>query len=287
MRTLLLTVAATALLAAPASAVTPDQTFELGGAATFEWQGTDTTAMNISGEAGSAGGSAVCGKTPADYCEYVLLKIAKTGTYTITFEMDSSSTDIDPVLFASDASATKGEVVNDPAGSVGDAETMGFDADAGSFYLVESAYWSAQNTSYVAKVAFEAAAPLDPVVAAPAANKAPEAKARIAKSVKAKKLKAFRGSAADADGTVAKVEIGLVQVNRSSCRQLGARGRFSRAPKCEPTRFLAAKGTSAWSFKLAKKLKKGRYILFVRAVDDKGTAQAGFTKANKVAFRVR
>jgi hypothetical protein len=54
-----------------------------------------------------------------------------------------------------------------------------------------------------------------------------------------------------------------------------------------PTSFIAAKGTTKWSYKLRKKLAKGSYTLFARATDSAGQAQAGFTPANKRAFKVR
>jgi hypothetical protein len=58
-------------------------------------------------------------------------------------------------------------------------------------------------------------------------------------------------------------------------------GSFKSQAGCgEPKSFLRAKGTARWSLKLRKKLKKGRYVVFVRATDDKGaatTARGGFS----------
>jgi hypothetical protein len=67
-----------------------------------------------------------------------------------------------------------------------------------------------------------------------------------------------------------------------------AKGKFVKQAKCDaPTTWLLAKGTTKWSYKLKKKLKKGGYTVFARATDGAGQVQAGFTPANKRAFKVK
>ena len=124
---------------------------------------------------------------------------------------------------------------------------------------------------------------------APAATNAPPRAliGKLAKTVKAKKLKGFAGTASD-DGGVAKVEIALELKKGKKCLQLTAKGTFAKSAKCGgPTTFLAAKGTTKWTFKLRKALKKGSYTLFARATDTSGQSQAGFTAESKRAFKVK
>ena len=45
-------------------------------------------------------------------------------------------------------------------------------------------------------------------------------------------------------------------------------------------KFLAAKGTAKWSYKLKKKLKKGTYLVLVRASDDGGASSTTRSAVN-------
>ena len=65
-----------------------------------------------------------------------------------------------------------------------------------------------------------------------------------------------------------------------------ASGSF-RSSGCEPTTFLAAKGTTKWSYRLKRSLAKGRYVLYSRATDDGGQAETTFGAANRRQFTVR
>ncbi len=107
------------------------------------------------------------------------------------------------------------------------------------------------------------------------------------KRIKARKLKRFRGRAADDKG-VARVEIAVVR-NGKKCRQMvNRKARFRKLRKCTaPTKFLRAKGTTRWSFKLKRKLRRGRYTLYARAIDSAGQVQGGFGPASRKRFRVR
>jgi hypothetical protein len=77
---------------------------------------------------------------------------------------------------------------------------------------------------------------------------------------------AISGTAADADGDLAKVEVAVVQKSGKRCKVLTAKGTLKSA-KCTVRTFLKAKGTTAWSFKLKHKLKKGSYVVYVRVTD--------------------
>jgi hypothetical protein len=141
------------------------------------------------------------------------------------------------------------------------------------------------------------AAPLPP------ANDEPHSKINGLKSkVKAKKLKSVHGSASDNDG-VARVQIALVgfkrgahvaaKRKRGTCLLLQSSGslKSSKADsknRCTARKWLGAKGTTSWAFKLKKKLPKGSYVLFSRAIDKKGKVESHFSasRGNRVAFKV-
>ena len=55
-----------------------------------------------------------------------------------------------------------------------------------------------------------------------------------------------------------------------------AKGSFTKT-KCAAPKYLAAKGTTSWSLKLKKKLKKGSYVVLVKATDDTGNTSTART----------
>jgi hypothetical protein len=137
----------------------------------------------------------------------------------------------------------------------------------------------------------------------PPQNDEPHSKIKGLKSkVKAKKLKSFHGTASDNDG-VARVQIALVgfkgrahvaaKKKRGTCLLLQSTGRLKSSKadgknRCTTRKWLAAKGTTSWTFKLKKKLPKGSYVLFSRAIDRKAKVESHFSakRGNRVAFKV-
>jgi hypothetical protein len=131
----------------------------------------------------------------------------------------------------------------------------------------DGAVLGAQRTATVTIANDDAAAPPPP-----AAQHAPVAK--IAKAT----AKAISGTAADADGDLVKVQVAVVQKTGKRCKVLTAKGTLKNA-KCTVRTFLKANGTTAWTFKLKRKLQKGRYLVYARAIDAGGrsaTAQRAF-----------
>jgi uncharacterized delta-60 repeat protein len=119
------------------------------------------------------------------------------------------------------------------------------------------------------------------------------------KSLRARSLKAFRGSAGPA-GSVAKVEIAVRKLDRSLLKKkrrclwlANSKGGFKKVKakrkKCSAQRWLKASGTTAWSFKLKKPLRPGSYQLFARVTLTGGQTQTKFTRAdgNFFAFKLR
>jgi uncharacterized delta-60 repeat protein len=137
-----------------------------------------------------------------------------------------------------------------------------------------------------------------------AVDRAPHARMRkVPRKIAARRLKGFSGSAADPDGDALRVQVALVRLVRGGaraarrtapvCFQLkDAKAHFRRVRvrkggRC-PQRWLAAAGTTKWSFRLKRRLPPGRYVVYARAVDARGLAEAEFSRGagNRYAFRV-
>jgi uncharacterized delta-60 repeat protein len=126
---------------------------------------------------------------------------------------------------------------------------------------------------------------------------------RIPHVIRASKLKQFAGTASD-NGGVAKVEIALLRrvgktaafsraKTKASCLWLrSSSAKFKRLKpkrgKCASARFLRAKGTTKWVFKLRRHLPPGSYILYARATDTSGNRETRFSSklGDRAAFRV-
>lgn len=249
----------------------------------FEWEDgprNGTTGSDV------ANPSPMCSE-PGFPCDDTLLKIDSPGDFEVSADADGLvRPDIDLYMYASDEKGTEGKQVK-ASETPNPDEKITFRAIKPGWYLVRAAYFSGFNVTYKGKAVLKASSAQAPVPGV-GTNVAPQAKlARLAKSIKAKKLKGFKGTASDDKG-VAKVEIGVLQLKGSKCRQLTAKGRFASLSKCaEPTTFLAAKGTTKWTFKLRKRFAKGTYVVFARAIDSAGMAQGGFGRESKRQFKVK
>ncbi len=70
---------------------------------------------------------------------------------------------------------------------------------------------------------------------------------------------------------VRKVQVAVARVvSASRCRFLSARGRLGGAVACSRPRYLTASGTSRWRVSLRGRFGRGRYALYVRAIDRAG-----------------
>jgi len=139
-----------------------------------------------------------------------------------------------------------------------------------------------------------------------AVNKSAHAKMKpVPKKVPVGKLKGFFGSARDPDGNgVQKVQIALVRKVRGGVKATASAGtkvrcfalknaklRFKRVKatggQCAQ-RWLTVTGTAKWSFKFKGSLPPGNYVVYARAVDGAGLAEAAFSRklGNRYAFRV-
>lgn len=224
-------------------------------------------------------------------CDDTLVELKVPGKLTAKVTGgDPTVVDVALDLYAADSTGKVGKQLKQDDQNATLSESVSGEFDPG-FYVVRVDYMTGQGAVNM-EVSF---APVEPTPVEPgttpagttptAANAAPKAIIKLAKSYKASALKGIGGTASD-DGAVAKVQVGLLLKGKGGkCRQLTASGTFARAKSCSaPTRFLTAAGTSSWSLKLKKKLAKGSYTAFAKATDDKGLTQA---KPAKHAFRIR
>jgi hypothetical protein len=228
-----------------------------------------------------------------------LVKLSEAGgtLNVVLSEPDDGAIDVDLELYKSDAA---GEPQGDPVASAATGsseESISAKNLKAGTYLIRIFGFASVEGHVHGKATFRSAAPVepDPATSAPpplagggGSDATPQAAfAKLAKSAKAKKLKGFKGTASD-DKAVAKVEVAVVRKKGKKCYVMTSKGSFAKLAKCtDPTIFHGASGTTAWSYKLPKALPKGTYTAFVRAVDSAGQTQAGYTQANKKAFKIK
>jgi hypothetical protein len=264
-RLLATTSAALSLTIGAVALAAPDRTAELSGAtATYEWDG------------GPLSGTVLGLDTDRDD---TLLKLKEGGNVAISLSNFSEPTgtgaDFDIRVYKADAEGNAdGEALGEGIEADTEKELLTVKNLKPGAYVVEVNAFATVNGTFHGKATYSGTG---------LADLAPDA--RVNKPKRAPKK--FTGTASD-DTLVTKVEIALQAKKGRRCKQLLRSGRFGKQAKCDaPTSWMAAKGTTAWSFKLKKKLARGSYTLFARATDNAGQVQAGFTPANKRTFKVR
>ena len=90
---------------------------------------------------------------------------------------------------------------------------------------------------------------------------------------RAGRRRVLRGTARDVGCGVDRVTISVARKRGKRCRQLKATRRLSRLKSCGKRTWLPVKGTTRWSFRIPKRLHKGRYLVRTRAVDFAGNVQ--------------
>lgn len=228
-----------------------------------------------------------------------LIELTEAGTLgVVTSDADDTAVDVDVQIYKSDATGEpQGEpIVSGEEG--GPDESVSAKNLKPGHYLVRIFGWASVDGHVHGKATFKASAP--PAEPAPDPGTTPQLPAgdgtddtpvaklgKVAKKIKAKKLKRFAGTASD-DRAVAKVEVALVRKKGSKCYVMTSKGGYAKLDKCSaPTIFNDAEGTTSWSFALPKKLKKGSYTVFARATDSGGQVQAGYSAENRRSFKVK
>lgn len=287
----LATITATLLLAAPALAA-PDRKATLSASAPeLKWDGAAATTLGGVIGFSEDDPEINCSQDIIGYCDRTLLKLEGTGELAVNLSGagDGVSDDFDVFVYAATPAGAPSKLVG-KSENAGEPEKVTVKQATGSYLVYLWYYTSVGGAPSGASAKFTATGP---AVSPPGAPATPPV-SRIDKisSTSAKKLKGFSGVAAPGTGaTLSKVEISLTRLDKGKCSSLTASGSFKSSPKkgsqCVPTTFVAATGTSKWTFKLKKALKKGSYKLFSRATDSSGATETTFGARNSRSFKVK
>jgi hypothetical protein len=259
-----------------------------GGTYSAKWEGVGSGTLGDQQVMDQVG----CQPTIHD-CYETLIEVTEAGSLTVKTkdsedpQCKAGTCDTDLQIFSSDSSGTpKKELMESAQGTPTSNETVSVKVGGPGFYVARIDY------SICAQCTIPAEATLKPSgTATPPATGVPDDAPPIvtAKKPGSKKVKKFSGTASDDKG-VAKVEVGfLVLGKKGTCKDLTASGKAKKhAGQCtQPGIWIAAKGTTKWTLKLKKPLKKGKYALFARATDTAGQTQGGYGPANRKSFKVK
>jgi hypothetical protein len=226
-------------------------------------------------------------------CYDTLIEVTEPGTLAVktTNSQDPAckggTCDTDLQIFQSDSSGEpKKELQESAQADPTSNEAVSVKVAAPGFYLARIDYAICASCTVPAEATLKPTGTTTPPGTGVPGDAVP---AVTAKKPGAKKVKTFKGTASDDKG-VAKVEAGILQLGKKGkCKDLAANGKLKKHKgQCtQPGIWIAAKGTTAWTLKLKKPLKKGKYLLFARATDTTGQTQGGFGPANRKAFTVK
>ena len=274
-----LALAATAV-AAPSAMAEPDhKTAPLGGSTlTATWEGTGSGIFATQDVMDAAG----CQPAVHD-CFDALIEVTEAGSLTVKTSGGSTpADDTDLQLFTADANGEVKDELQESAQATPTPEEQVSARVKPGFYVARIDY------AICAQCTIQAEAALKPsTIAAPAPAPSSDAPPTVtARKPRSKRVRSFKGTAST---DAVKVEIGILKLRGSSCQDVAASGRtVAHEGECtQPNVFFEATGTTSWTAKLSRRLKKGSYVLFARATDAAGQTQGGYGKANRKAFKVK
>jgi hypothetical protein len=108
--------------------------------------------------------------------------------------------------------------------------------------------------------------------------------------LRSKKARSRRATGlAKDDHQVVRVEVAIQTKSRGNiCRQLKHNLKFSKRRHCgKPRVFFTARGTTKWSWKLRRRLPRGYYVLYARAIDNAGQQQVDYPTRARRPFRIK
>lgn len=216
---------------------------------------------------------------PAHTCDFTLLRVADPGKVTIkTSSTNPAMADLDLWVYNSDEKGTKGKLKGESAQPTPTPEEQfSFTAEEPGWYLVEADYAITVGGDYDGEATLQPGAGLEDVT-----STAPTVRISSPKrSVRSASFRSIAGTAADESSLLTRVDVAVVTGKGSNCRAMTSSGSFSKS-SCASPRFLRARGTTKWSYRLKKKLKKGGYTVLARA-----TNEAGGTTTARLPVRVR
>lgn len=266
--------AALAVAATGIATAEPARTIKLGGAttsATWESSGSGVTAVQD-----TADDEVYC--QPGVYdCDDTLIEITEAGTLTVKTTGGGANTPGDDIDLSLHTATASGESKDEIQLSAQDEPTPDEQVSARvkpGFYIARIEYMICAQCPIAAEATFKSGgAPVTP-----SGDNPPTV---TAKKPKSKNVKSFKGTAADDKG-IAKVEFALQQAKGATCKDVSTSAKLKSGSCNTPSTWIAAKGTTTWSGKIKKKLKKGSYVLYARATDS-----AGQTVTNRTSFKVK
>jgi hypothetical protein len=271
------------------AAAAPANKVKLGGGTySAKWEATGSGALATQTTMDEAG----CQPGIHD-CYDTLIEVTEPGTLAAktTDSQDpackSTACDTDLQVFTSDSSGEpKKELQESAQATPTSNEAVSVKVTTPGFYVVRVDYAICANCTVPAEATLKPSGAITPPGTGVPGDAVP---AVTAKKPGAKKVKTFKGTASDDKG-IAKVEAGIIQLGKKNkCKDLAANGKLKKHKgQCtQPGIWLKAKGTTAWTLKLKKPLKKGKYVLFARATDSAGQTQGGYGPANMKKFTVK
>lgn len=155
-----LAVLASSIAVVPALAEAPEREVTVGSDGVASWDGTLETGLNQSYDAASG---EPCGDGLEDQCDTTLLHVdvpadfwaAQSGVLQVHLGdfLPNPASDFDLYIYASDASGTRGELVDSSADLPGLPETAEI-PEASGFYLVQVVYFAVTASRYTATTEF-------------------------------------------------------------------------------------------------------------------------------------
>jgi hypothetical protein len=275
--------------------------------APYKWDGGPVTGVTTISNVNDVTPCDVPGKD----CDDTLLNTAPGQVTVHINSSDANAPDLDLYVYRSDDQGTEGKFVRSSTGATAE-EKVTFKAVSGGYFLVRVIPATATAGTYQGDATELPLPPTptggdygtDPNVpgggspgdggsggtggggtggGAPGDDLAPAAKVRHP----ANGFRSLSGTASDPDGKVAYVDVALVRVAGTHCRALRPGGRLKPIKKCTAPPFVRARGTTAWTLPLTRRLPRGAYVIYARATDNQGRGEDGFGPANRVRVSIR
>jgi hypothetical protein len=303
----LIIIALAALGIAAVAALAADRSGEVSTSTTYKWQG-----KGLNGAVAVSNGGADPCADPSQ-CDFTVLHVIEPGQLTVHIVGDATGgpqdqvTDLDLYTYESDASGKQGKELKSSTSATAD-ESVTVALLQPGYVLVKVAPAVAFNATFKGQATLGPVPPDPPTIdfgddPAPSGGGSGDGghqtpttadpygtdlapTTRVTRP-SGRRIKRLAGTAADADGKVAYVDLALIKRTSKGCKGLTVTGKFRTLDSCKSPSFIRAKGTRKWHLSLLHVLPKGSYTFYGRATDDLGRPDSGFGAANRKSFSVR
>ena len=97
----------------------------------------------------------------------------------------------------------------------------------------------------------------------------------------------LKGRARGRGCRIKRVRVAIGRKVGSECRFLRANGRFGSKRSCLRTQYVSAKGRTRWTLNRKVRLPRGKYLVWSRAIDTRGTVERKYNRRNLLRGRLR